>query len=342
MPLQSLSSGISTPAPTQNIAGLRQTELLNKHYHTNEQLIEVIAKNPNLAILTKYGPDLMQKYNNIVAESKSQTNSSQNSVIQAEPQSYQNSFKLGSKIEPEGEKKTGLSKQTTTPMQVSPKSRLMVVEDKTREPQKKAKKEITKKTTSQPVKEKPKKTTPQPVITPEPILTEQAALKELEETYFKSDEDEFSPELFTFTRNFPGWHLDEIFDFINKASPVEVVEVIKYCLHEKEEKIRIAKEKEEEEAREKEDINRPRIRTRYWKQNNDNRRLDQLPAAPIVGKKHQKNNFILRLKQILETEKIDEVKANQLLLSFNNDVKRALLEVNNNKDTYKSSLALEF
>jgi hypothetical protein len=337
LPLQTLPSGFQTHIPSPSVQGLSQLDLLNNHYQRNEKLIEIVTKNPNLSLITKYGPNLMQQYNTIVSEAKSRPAQVPDNTLDKESLIQTNSYQTNTKIETE----QMISKNTAkgNPSKLNGSQSAFGFANKGNEASKKEKKEITKKAQTHSIKEKPKKAAPEPVQIIPPPLSEQAALQQLRDNYLKQ-EDESAPELVTFTKNFPGWHLDEIFDFLSKATPVEAVEVIKYSLYERDEKIRLAKEKEEQEIRDQQEDNKPRIRTRFWKQNQDNRRPEDIPIKPKADKKHQRDNFVLRLKQLVEIENIDEVKANQLLIKFNNDAKKALMEVKNNLQEYKLSLSL--
>lgn len=88
--------------------------------------------------------------------------------------------------------------------------------------------------------------------------------------------DPYSSDLMLFTRDFPGWHLDEIFDYMSAATPKDVLitqfEIVK---HNEDKKMKAELEKKQKEQQETDEPFRPRIRTRNWKKNENNRNVSE-------------------------------------------------------------------
>lgn len=123
---------------------------------------------------------------------------------------------------------------------------------------------------------------------------------------------------------------------MQKARSNEIVELIKILKREKEEKAKAAEAKKTEVVEEDADANKPRIRTRFWKQNENNRTQEEDMLKR--GKKDKKVEYVKRLKQMLGCENIVEEKALGILLKNNNNVKKSLTEVQVNIDSYRNEL----
>jgi len=161
-------------------------------------------------------------------------------------------------------------------------------------------------------------------------------LEEPEKIDIEFREDE--PALAVFTRNFPDWDLGEILDLFLLYTPEAIVESKKWHKISKEKRaLEEVKKKQEEEAELNSDL-KPKIRTRHWKNNNNNRKQEY--EVPHVKKNYAKRTFMLRLRQLTELEVIDEKKAHAILATNGMDLKRALVTVQDNLEYYKTHLVL--
>jgi hypothetical protein len=150
---------------------------------------------------------------------------------------------------------------------------------------------------------------------------------------------EEEPALAILTRNFPEWSLGEILDLFLQYSPEEIEDTKKTIIkqHEMKEEEKIKKQKEE--AEEEKDPLKPNIRTRNWKTNKYNRRLEEGNSASD-RKRYPQRTYMLRLRQVTGLPALNERKAQALLINCEMDAHKALITVRENLDHYKKYLSL--
>jgi hypothetical protein len=170
-----------------------------------------------------------------------------------------------------------------------------------------------------------------------PNLTQAEINKMTAELDLSVKEDE--PALAIFTRNFPEWSLGEILDLFLQYSPEEIENTKKTIIkqHEMKEEEKLKKIKEEEE--EEKDPLKPNIRTRNWKTNKYNRRLEEEGSASD-RKRYPQRTYMLRLRQMTGLPALNERKAQALLINCEMDAHKALVTVRENLEHYKKFLSL--
>jgi len=152
------------------------------------------------------------------------------------------------------------------------------------------------------------------------------------------------PTLTPFTKDFPGWHIDEIFTFISNNKPIDVVNMIRYLVWDKAERKRMEEEyevlKEQLIEKEKEEA-APKVKTRHWKKNEDNLKSDKEKNELSLRmlKKGKNRSFMVKIQQILGLEQIDLVKTQQLLIQGEFDAKKLVRQISAEPEYYKEILA---
>jgi hypothetical protein len=150
-------------------------------------------------------------------------------------------------------------------------------------------------------------------------------------------------------KDFPDWDLGDIINFLTtETDPLVIEETKKRAVLEKEEAMKRALEEakkleevpipeeeseEEEELEEIDENGRKRIKTRLWKKKDPS----QIKPSNVKNNKGYVNRtFLLKVKQLLEIENIDEEKVHKLLVKHQMEPKKALKSLRKNLEHYKN------
>jgi len=147
-------------------------------------------------------------------------------------------------------------------------------------------------------------------------------------------------------KEFPDWDLGDIINFVTTESdPLIIEETKKRAALEREEALKRAleenqkkeaspiKEEDNEDEDEFDENGRKRIKTRLWKNKNPNHLK---PSNLKNNKGYVNRTFLMKVKQLLAIDSVDEDKVYKLLQKHQMEPKKALKTIRRNLEFYKN------